>query len=263
MLANTIPVPLRSQSLSPSGGGVAHGFFSRSGGVSRGIYRGLNVGRGSKDDPGSVEENRRRVAAYFGAGPDRLASLHQVHSADVVTVSAPHVGARPQADGIVTSTPGLIVCVLTADCGPVLFADANAGVVAAAHAGWKGALTGILEETIAAMEAAGARRSNIAAVLGPTISQENYEVGPEFLDRFVEADADNTRWFRPSVQSGHAMFDLDGYIVDRLQRAGVAAHSLKICTYADEERFFSYRRTTHRGEADYGRQISAIMLENG
>lgn len=262
MLATTHPDPLRAQLLARPDNGVSHGFFTRAGGVSEGIYRGLNVGLGSRDDPKLVAENRRRVTNSFGVEPDMLAVPYQVHSPDVITVDARFQGERPKADGIVTATPGLVIGVLTADCGPVLFADGDARVVGAAHAGWKGALSGVLENTIAAMEALGAARANIVAVLGPLILQENYEVGPEFVRRFVEVNADNSRWFQTSGRGDHAMFDLEGYILNRLRGAGVTADSLKTCTYADKENFFSYRRTTHRGEADYGRQISAIMLEN-
>ncbi|MEZ5813068.1 MAG: peptidoglycan editing factor PgeF [Rhizobiaceae bacterium] len=258
MLTETRPEPLRSRAL---GSGIAHGFFTRDGGVSDGIYRGLNVGLGSADDPESVAENRRRVAVSLGVEPAMLACPHQVHSPDVIAVDAPFSGKRPKADGIVTATPGLAIGVLTADCGPVLFCDAEARIVGAAHAGWKGALTGVLENTIAAMEALGARKEHIVAVLGPAISQASYEVGPEFVDRLLDAASDNDRWFVPSPRTGHAMFDLAGYILARLTAAGVTASSLDLCTYGDEERFFSYRRASHRGEADYGRQISAIALE--
>jgi YfiH family protein len=162
----------------------------------------------------------------------------------------------------VTDRPGIAVAASTADCGPVLFADARARIVGAAHAGWKGAFTGVLENTIAAMEKLGAKRENILAVLGPSISRFNYEVGPEFVARFVDADADNQRYFQASPTAGHAMFDLNLYTMDRLKRAGVTAEHLGRCTYAEEDLFYSYRRMTHRGEADYGRQISAIALES-
>ncbi len=251
-----------SEQLSKAGSGIRHGFFTRAGGVSQGIYKGLNVGLGSNDDPALVAENRRRVASAFATGPDRLTGLHQIHSADVVTVDRPFAGERPKADGLVTATPNLILGVLTADCGPVLFADTEAGVIGAAHAGWKGALTGILERTVEAMEVLGAKRNNITAALGPMISQASYEVGPEFKDRFTDANHENKHWFCTSNRENHSMFDLDGYIIHRLQKAGLEAISLKTCTYADENRFFSYRRATHRSEPDYGRQISAIMLED-
>ena len=244
-----------------AGGGIRHGFFTRHGGVSGGLYAGLNVGLGSGDERSHVEENRARIAAWMGVAADRLVSPYQVHSPDVVTVDAPFASERPQADAIVTATPGLAIGVVTADCGPVLFADSKARVIGAAHAGWKGALTGVLENTILAMEAMGATRSAITAVLGPSISQANYEVGPEFVERAVAADQANERWFIPSARPGHAMFDLQGYTVARLARAGVSASMNGHCTYGDEPAFFSYRRTTHRAEPDYGRQISAIILE--
>lgn len=254
--------PIRSESLSDIEN-VRHGFFTRRGGVSEGIYSGLNVGLGSDDDPGVVRTNRSRVAAALGL-PDRpLATPHQVHSPDVVTITEPFAeNARPKADAVVTATPGVIVGVLTADCGPILFADETGGVVAAAHAGWKGAFSGVIENTVAAMIAAGARRGAIRAVLGPSIGPENYEVGPEFEARFATADPGNRRFFAPSEREGHFMFDLPAYIVERLQRAGIDAAHTGQCTYADEDLFFSYRRTTHRSEPDYGRQISAIVLRD-
>ncbi len=241
--------------------GVRHGYFTRSGGVSRGIYRGLNVGIGSDDDPVSVRENRTRVAKHLGIDPENLVTAYQVHSPDIVIARQPFTGERPRADGIVTDRPGIAVGVVTADCGPVLFADSQVGVIGAAHAGWKGALDGVLENTIAAMETLGARRERIAAVLGPSISQRNYEVGPEFVARFLAADPRNERYFEPSPQDGHALFDLQRFTVDRLLAAGVQAAATGHCTYEDEDSFYSYRRKTHRGEPDYGRQISAIVLE--
>jgi polyphenol oxidase len=241
--------------------GIVHGFFTRQGGVSAGIYEGLNVGFGSSDDRSLIEENRRRAALHLGADPARLTAPWQVHSPDAVIVSAPFDGERPKSDGIVTATPGLLIAVLTADCGPILFSDPEAGVIGAAHAGWKGAIGGVLENTIAAMETLGAVRSNINAVLGPSISQANYEVGPEFVGTFVSADKSNTRWFVPSFKAGHSMFDLCGYTLARLEAAGVESSCLNRCTYAEESNFYSYRRTTHRQEPDYGRQMSAIMIK--
>lgn len=240
--------------------GIRHGFFTRRGGVSEGIYRGLNVGLGSDDAREKVEENRRRVSGWFGLAPERLATVNQVHSPDVVVVDATYDGNRPKADALVTASPGVILGVLTADCGPVLFADAEAGVIGAAHAGWKGALGGVLENTILAMQSLGARREAITACLGPSISGANYEVGPEFVDRFLAQNADFAVFFRPSSKPGHAMFDLQGLTVKRLTDAGIRAESLNICTYADPDSFYSYRRTTHAGEPDYGRQISAIAI---
>ena len=263
MVTQERPDPLRSPMLDRlASAGIRHGFFTRIGGVSEGIYRGLNTGTGSDDDPAKVRENRRRVAEWMGVGADRLLSLHQVHSPDAVVVREPFPGDRPKADALVTDRPGLALGASAADCGPILFADGEAHVVGAAHAGWKGALTGVLESTIAAMESLGARRDRIVAVLGPSISQRNYEVGPEFVERFVGVDAANARYFSPAAREGHAFFDLNSYTVDRLARAGVEAGMIGRCTYAEEDLFFSYRRTTHRKEADYGRLISAIALED-
>lgn len=238
-----------------------HGFFTREGGVSQGLYHGLNVGIGSSDKREAVEENRRRAAIALGAEPAVVINPWQVHSPDVVVIDGPFEGDRPKADAIVTNRPGLAIGVVTADCGPVLFLDEAAGVIGAAHAGWKGALGGVLENTVEAMERLGASRANIKATLGPSISQANYEVGPEFVDVFVNAGQGNERWFMPSSRPGHSMFDLWGYTLQRLEKAGVEASCINLCTYADEGLFFSYRRTTHRKEPDYGRQLSAIMLK--
>lgn len=262
MLTDGQPEPLESRLLAGPEGGktIRHGFFTRIGGVSRGIYRGLNVGVGSKDDPAHVRENRARVARWFGAESERLTTPHQVHSADALIVDAPLGDPRPRADAVVTKTPGLVIGILTADCGPILFADHEAGVVGAAHAGWGGALNGIAEATIEAMLQLGARREGIRACLGPSISVKNYEVGPEFVERFTATDPANERWFSPSRRPGHSMFDLPAYTLARLAAAGVTAEKTGHCTYEDEDRFFSYRRTTHRGEPDYGRQIAAIAI---
>ncbi|RRH95632.1 peptidoglycan editing factor PgeF [Mesorhizobium tamadayense] len=260
MLNQTRPDPVRSPLLEKAPG-IRHGYFTRIGGVSGGIYQGLNIGTGSSDDQALVAENRRRVADWLGVSADHLLTAHQVHSPDVVIAREPFASPRPKADAVVTDRPGIAVGASTADCGPVLFADAEARVIGAAHAGWKGAFTGVLENTIAAMEGLGARRERIVAVLGPSIGPNNYEVGPEFVARFVEADAGNARYFRLSANSGHSMFDLNQYTVDRLRKAGVTAEGLGRCTYAEEDLFYSYRRTTHRKEADYGRQVSAIVLE--
>ena len=240
--------------------GIAHGFFTRDGGVSTGIYKGLNTGLGSNDDPEKVAENRNRIGAHLGVGNDHLVSPYQIHSADAIEITGPWQNERPKADAVVSNTPGVAAAILTADCGPVLFADPNAGVVAAAHAGWQGATGGILESTIAKMSTLGAARKNIIAILGPTISQKNYEVGPEFVARLVELDPENAKWMKPSEKPNHAMFSLTGYIVERLEKNGVEAHWTGNCTYDDESRFYSYRRKTHRGEGDYGRQLSAICL---
>lgn len=236
-----------------------HGFFTRKGGASSGIFAGLNCGTGSSDQAEIVAINRTRVAEAMGVTPDALVTVNQVHSPDVVTVTGP-LADRPRADAMVTAMPGLALAVLTADCQPVLFADAQAGVIGAAHAGWRGALDGVLEATVAAMEALGARREAISAVIGPCISQAAYEVGPEFLDAFRDDDPANTRFFANGA-GDRLLFDLPGFGLHRLRTAGVGrAEWVRHCTYRDSERFYSFRRTTHSGEADYGRLISVIRL---
>ncbi|MCX5517155.1 peptidoglycan editing factor PgeF [Kaistia defluvii] len=242
--------------------GIRHGFFTRQDGVSEGIYASLNCGVGSADERAHVLENRARVAADLGVAADRLATPYQVHSPDVVTVDMVWpAGEGPKADAVVTNRPGIAIGVGTADCGPVLFADGEAGVVGAAHAGWKGAFTGVLEATVAAMESLGARRERIVAVLGPTISQSAYEVGPEFRARFLESDEAHDAFFTPSGRAGHHQFDLPAFIGMRLRAAGLGTvNDLALCTYADPARFFSYRRTTHAGEPDYGRLLHAITI---
>ncbi|MEP7031887.1 MAG: peptidoglycan editing factor PgeF [Pseudolabrys sp.] len=242
--------------------GIRHGFFTRTGGVSQGVYASLNGGVGSKDTPGKVDENRARMATALGVTPERFLTPYQIHSPNVVVAGKPWTrDNRPRADAVVTDKPALAIGVSTADCGPLLFADAQARVIGAAHAGWRGAFTGVIEATVAAMEKLGATRRQIVAVLGPTISQKNYEVGPEFIERFSAADAANARYFAPSPTAGHAMFDLNGYIKSRVEHAGIVNFDdLKLCTYAEPERFFSYRRSTHRHEPDYGRHINAIAL---
>jgi YfiH family protein len=244
--------------------GIRHAFFTRGGGVSDGIYASLNGGPGSEDAPANVSENRARMAAMLGVRPDRFLTAYQIHSPHVVTIERPwSAQERPRADAIVTRTPGLAIGVTTADCGPVLLADQQAGVIGAAHAGWRGAATGILEATIAAMERCGADRARMVAAIGPTIRQPNYEVGPEFVARFTAEDGTNARFFQPSPRPDHALFDLPGYIAARLARAGVArVEDLGHCTYGDPARFFSYRRSTHHQERDYGRHINAIALAN-
>jgi YfiH family protein len=242
--------------------GIRHGFFDRTGGVSQGIYASLNGGVGSNDAPENVAENRARMARALGVATDRLITPYQIHSPEVATVDAPWTpDNRPRADALVTRTPALAIGVSTADCGPLLFADAEARVIGAAHAGWRGAFTGVIEATVAAMEKLGADRGRIAVALGPVISQPNYEVGAEFVDRFVAADAGNARFFAAYKRPGHAMFDLNGYIAARVERAGIRHfEDLKVCTYADPARFYSFRRTTHLSEPDYGRHINAITL---
>lgn len=240
--------------------GIRHAFFTREGGVSEGIYASLNGGVGSNDDSAKVQENRRRMTEALGA--EHLITCYQIHSADVVVAGKAWSRENAaRADGIVTRTPGLAVGASAADCGPLLFADSGAGIVAAAHAGWKGALGGIAEATIAKMEELGAARKAIVVAIGPLIRQQSYEVGPEFVARFRQADAAHARFFTPSAKADHALFDLAGLIRLRLEMAGVGTiDDLGLDTYSDEKRFFSYRRTTHRGEPDYGRQIAAIAL---
>jgi YfiH family protein len=264
MQDETLPRPLQSPLLAGSAGkSISHGFFTRHGGVSEGIYRGLNVGLGSHDVRQSVLENRKRVAQWFGLSIEKLATVHQMHSPDVVVADENYSGERPEADAIVTATPGLVVGVLSADCGPILFTDPQARIVGAAHAGWKGAVSGVLENTIDAMIGLGAQRERIVASLGPSISRENYEVGPERVESLKEMNPAHSAYFSPSSNPGHAFFDLKQLTIDRLTAAGVTAENLDICTYPDDASFYSYRRTTHRGEPDYGRQISAIaILEN-
>jgi hypothetical protein len=236
-----------------------HGFFTRKGGASSGIFAGLNCGTGSSDQTEAVTINRTRVAEAMGLDLSALMGVNQVHSADVVTLTGP-LTDRPRADALVTDRPGLLLSVLTADCQPVLFQDAEAGVIGAAHAGWRGARDGVLEATLAAMAALGARAERTHVVIGPTISQPNYEVGPEFFETFTDDDPETRRFFINSP-TGRYLFDLPGYGLWRLRRAGVGlAEWTGHCTYRDAESFYSFRRTTHAGEADYGRQISVIRL---
>jgi len=255
-----MPTPLTADRLAALPG-IAHGFFTRHGGVSQGGYASLNCGLGSKDDPAAVRENRARVAAALAA--ESLLTAHQIHSATAVIVErAWSTEERPRADAIVTATPGLALGVLTADCAPVLFADAEAKVVGAAHAGWRGAIGGVLEATLAAMERLGASKARIEAAVGPCIGQPAYEVGFDFEAEFLNRDPDSAQFFaRPQADSGaRPHFDLPGYASHRLSRAGIAPVQAAPCTYAQAEHFFSYRRSQARKEADYGRQISAIVL---
>lgn len=246
--------PVASPLLRP----VAHGFFTREGGVSTGLYASLNGGQGSRDDPAAVAENRARIARHLGAA--HLVSVHQVHGTTAVEATGPWQGARPRADAMVTATPGIALAVLTADCAPVLLADAEAGVVGAAHAGWRGALAGVLESVIEAMEGLGAARGRIRAAVGPTISQRAYEVGPEFLDTFLAENPDHARFFAGGA-GDRVHFDLPSFCLHRLRAAGVAeAEWTGHCTFSDEARFFSYRRAVKRGEGDYGRLVAAIRL---
>jgi YfiH family protein len=240
--------------------GLRHAFFSREGGVSGGIYEGLNGGLGSNDDAAHVAENRRRMAAQMGVTPDRFLSLHQIHSPDAVIATGPWPDAKPRADALVTCTEGLAIGVTAADCGPILFVDPTARVIGAAHAGWKGALTGVIESTVDVMEELGAARGGIVAAIGPLIRQHSYEVGGEFVERFLDDDASHAGYFIPSDRTGHSMFDLAGFIRMRLENAGVLMiDDIGVDTYSDE-RFYSYRRSVHRKEPDYGRHVHAIAL---
>lgn len=252
--------PLQSHVL--AGGSIAHGFFGRQGGVSGGIYASLNCGYGSGDDSASVCENRTRVATWLGTEEKQLITLYQIHSADALHVTAPWPRtAPPRADAMATTMRGVALGVLAADCAPILLSDAKAGVIGCAHSGWKGAIGGVAESVVALMERLGASRSRINAVVGPCISQASYEVGPEFEARFSEEDPANKRYFVPSPRPGHWQFDLPGYVTARLKAAGIGAvEALNVCTYEHNDAYFSYRRTTHRGETDYGRNVSAIML---
>tara|TARA_R110000782_G_scaffold7186_7_gene24337 strand:+ start:696 stop:1484 length:789 start_codon:yes stop_codon:yes gene_type:complete len=245
--------------------GVAHGFFTRRGGVSGGIYAGLNCGQGSKDTPEHVRENKRRVMAAMGLKADDLALVHQVHSPDVWTADAPRDRtAMEKADALVSRRKGLALGILTADCAPVLFADGASGVVAAAHAGWRGAMFGVLENTVARMEAEGAQRAGIHAALGPCIRQESYEVGQDMKDAFAVRHADHSKYFAGGDRPGHYQFDLAGFIMDRLAALNLAStHDVGLDTYVDADRFFSYRRATHQGEADYGRELAVVALAAG
>jgi polyphenol oxidase len=245
--------------------GLRHGFFNRHGGVSDGPYATLNGGLGSRDRAASIAENRERIAQALGVNPQALLTAYQTHSPDVVIVDSPwSADARPHADAIVTRALGLAIGVTTADCGPILLADPVARVIGAAHAGWRGALAGIVDATVSAMESLGAQPERICAVLGPMIRQQNYEVGPDLITRFVAEDAANGRFFAfaSGARDGHALFDLAGYIRSRLLRAGIRqVEDLALCTYGDAAQFFSFRRSTHLSESDYGRHVSAIALE--
>ncbi len=242
---------------------VRHAFFTREGGVSDGIYASLNCGLGSDDVTDAVVENRARAMARLERPADELVTAYQVHSANVVEVTEPWAPSRsPEVDGLVTRTPGVALGVLSADCAPVLFADAEAGVVGAAHAGWKGALGGVLDATVAAMRELGAETRRISAVVGPCIAQASYEVGAEFRNTFLAADAASDRFFVAGARDGKYQFDLPGYATARLEALGVSTEATGQDTCVDDRRFFSYRRATHRNESDYGRGLSAILLES-
>lgn len=242
---------------------IAHGFFTREGGTSTGIYEGRNCGLGSDDLRANVIENRGRTADDLGVPRDHLLTVYQVHSPKVIVADKPWAhDAAPEGDALVTATKGLALGILTADCTPILFADPEANVIGAAHAGWKGAIGGVLEATLDAMISLGAKREQICCSIGPTISQANYEVGAEFQEQFIAEAAENGTYFMPSARENHFQFDLPGFVADRLGMLGVnRIDNTNLCTYADAKRFFSYRRTTHAGEPDYGRQISSIALQ--
>ena len=240
--------------------GVRHAFFTRQGGVSAGLYASLNVGRGSGDDPAAVAENRRRISASFGAEPGALVTVYQTHSA-IAHVAEAAWGAPPEGDAVVSAISGLICAILTADCAPVLIVDPVARVVASAHAGWRGALGGVVASAVSAMETLGARPDRMIAAIGPCIGPASYEVGLDFLDTFLAEDHANARFFQPGVRDGKRLFDLPGFVLDRLARAGVTdAEWVGADTCADQDRFFSNRRAVLNGEPDYGRLLSAIML---
>lgn len=257
-----VPLPLIAQNLVPfHKNNIHHGFFTRQGGVSTGIYASLNCGLGSQDSKTNVNENRRRIALAMSVADNCLFTVYQVHSPDVVVIDK--TSQRKQhakADAMVTKDKGIALGILTADCGPVLFCDPKARVIGAAHAGWRGALSGVLENTIAAMEGLGAKRTAIKAALGPCIGQENYEVGTEFSSRFTALSDENIKFFKPSCRAEHYLFDLGHYIQHRLDGLGIESECLQRCTYRDQDQFFSYRRSTHRGENDYGRQLSVITI---
>jgi len=257
-MANQIQI-FRAEAIASRG--VAHGFFGRKGGVSTGLYDSLNCGPGSGDAREAVLENRARATAALSSDAT-LVTLYQIHSAQAVTVNTPwQVADNPKADAFATNRSGIALGILTADCAPILLADPQAHVIGAAHAGWGGAFAGVAESVVAAMERLGAKRERITAAIGPCISQPSYEVGPEFKPRFIAADPANERFFEPSQRAGHWQFDLPAYVAHRLRQSGIGPiETLRACTYLDEASFFSYRRTTHRKEADYGRQLSAIML---
>jgi len=242
---------------------IRHAFFSRDGGHSDGVYTSLNCGYGSGDTTANVRANRERAMARLERTADDLTTVHQVHGADVAIVETPWpLSARPKADALVTQTPGVTLGILTADCAPVLFADPAAGVIGAAHAGWKGALGGVLQATVTAMENLGARRQDISAALGPCIRQASYEVGPEFRQTFVAADAASDIYFQPAERSEHFMFDLAGFVMARLNDMSLqSVDDVGVDTYLETERFFSYRRTTHNQEQDYGRGLSALTMD--
>ena len=244
---------------------IRHGFFTRRGGVSSEIYSSLNCGAGSSDRPENIAENRRRAAHQIGGDAEKLITINQVHGANVVTVNdlSEIIENQQTGDALVTDLPGVALGILTADCAPVLFADLGSRVIGAAHAGWKGAVAGIIENTVSAMESLGARRGNISACVGPCIAQESYQVGPNFYGPLIAADPDADAYFLPDVEPGKHRFDLRGFVLSRITRSGVGAHdAIDLDTYVRDDLFFSYRRTCHRAEDDFGRGLSAIMIRD-
>jgi YfiH family protein len=255
------PAPMLSAG-SLKASGVRHGFFTRHGGVSSGFYASLNVGGGSRDERANIIENRARAMAAFDLPGSALVTAYQVHSATAIAIAGPWPSEPPHADGLVTDQPGVVLGILTADCAPILFVDPDARVIGAAHAGWRGALTGIAEASVTVMETLGAKRKRIVAAVGPCIGPASYEVGPEFPAPFVALDGAAERFFRPATRPRHFMFDLPGYVAHRLVALDLGAvETLRLDTCADDARFFSYRRSTLRNEADYGRGLSAVVIE--
>ncbi|EJF89186.1 peptidoglycan editing factor PgeF [Bartonella tamiae] len=258
--------PLRpifaSQLLNLQRFGVHHGFFTRQGGVSDGIFNSLNVGLGSNDNRDNILKNRERITNFFHLKPQNLVTPYQIHSNKVHIIDSSNIAKQLEGDGLITLEKGIAIGILTADCGPILFADPNKKIIACAHAGWRGALNGIIENTIQNMEKLGSKRANIIAILGPCIGPKNYEINEEFRQNFLEERTTNTKFFVGTSSPTHYLFNLWAFILERLKEAGVQAECVEMCTYEDETRFYSYRRKTHRNESDYGRQMSVIMLEN-
>lgn len=254
--------PFKTSPALESAKGITHGFFSRHGGISEGIYASLNTGRGSDDTPEHIAENRKRVAKALGTDAQRLLSVHQCHTTDVITALDPwDAENNPKADAIVTNIPGIACSALSADCAPVLLADPVAHIVGAAHAGWRGALNGITDTTIEAMIALGAQPENIYAVIGPCIGPQHFEVGPEFVTAFIAEHQDTAKLFRKG-RGDRSYFDIKTYLVRKLLRAGIhTAQALPDCTYEQNQDYFSYRYNTHNATTDYGRNISAIMID--
>lgn len=257
-----IPHPILAKNLSTlHHHGIKHGFFTRQASVSKNLCHSLNVGKRLNDQPEYIVQNCLLIADYFSIEVQNLVTVNQIHSSDVVVVNQAFIDKPPKADALVTTTPGLVIGILTADCGPILFADPQAGVIAATHAGWRGSLNGIIEKTIAVMEKQGAKRQSITAALGPCIGPHHYEVTSEFYNQFIERHSKFQKYFLKTEKVNHFHFNLWAFIINQLKEAGVNASCVELCTYQDEQHFFSYRRTIHRNEPDYGRQISAIMLK--